>query len=157
MNKNLQTLITYQAWRTGDDHAMPDPADISQALNWAIGELTCRATTDNTEVILRLEAELDRLQDLYRTEQSLHAATERHNAKLVDENAELVRLHGEAVEARRDAQRQIIEGRKERKWFDRQVTFAAMGLKHGSERGFAPLMDAIRGLHEKASPLEALE
>ena len=133
MNKNLQTLITYQAWRTGDDHAMPDPADISQALNWAIGELTYRTTTDNTEVILRLERDIDKLvvkndkanqknralmaeyqklRDLYRTEQSLHAATERHNATLSAENAELVRLHGEAVREREEAVRRAEQYRK---------------------------------------------
>ena len=55
-------------------------------------------TTDNTEVILKLEAELDRLKDLYRTEQSLHAATERHNATLAAENSELVRLHRQCLE-----------------------------------------------------------
>ena len=69
-------------------------------------------TADNTEVILKLEAELDRLKDLYRTEQSLHAATERHNATLAAENAELVRLQAKAVREREEAARRAEEYRQ---------------------------------------------
>ena len=81
---HIKTLRRHQAWRMGGDGGMLDPKDLTAAINGLI-------------------ADHEALQDKYRTEQSLHAATERHNAKLVDENAELMRLYQLAVKERVEA------------------------------------------------------
>ena len=40
---HLQVLIQFQQWRTdSEDVAMPDPRDITDALDWAIKELSER-------------------------------------------------------------------------------------------------------------------
>ena len=64
-------------------------------------------TTNNTAVIRQLEREVDLLRDKYRTEQSLHAQTERHNAKLSNELEQMQRLYQVAVKERTEGLRRI--------------------------------------------------
>ena len=53
---------------------------------------------DRLDAIRAMAADLDTVRDKYRTEQSHHAATDRHNAKLVAELAEMQRLYRKAVD-----------------------------------------------------------
>ena len=68
-------------------------------------------TTNNTAVIRQLEREVELLRDKYRTEQSLHAQTERHNAKLAAELEEMQRLYQVAVKERTEALKHLEQVR----------------------------------------------
>lgn len=70
-------------------------------------------TTDNTPVIRQLEREVELLRDKYRTEQSLHAQTERHNAKLTAELEEMQRLYQSAIKERAEALRRAEEAEED--------------------------------------------
>lgn len=41
MNKHIELLKKYNAWRRGSEIAQPHPKDIGEALDYAIGELEC--------------------------------------------------------------------------------------------------------------------
>ena len=69
------------------------------------------STTNNTALIRQLEREVELLRDKYRTEQSLHAQTERHNAKLTAELEEMQRLYQVAVKEREEALRHLEQVR----------------------------------------------
>ena len=68
-------------------------------------------STDKTAAIRQLEREVELLRDKYRTEQSHHAATERHNAKLSNELEEMQRLYQVAVRERAEALRYLEQVR----------------------------------------------